>query len=192
MTTIKKVWVFASGNGTNAEKLFEYFKGHHAQIRITGLFCNRPAAGVTEKARRAEIPVFTLTDAELEMPGNLLRLLRDQAVDEILLAGFLRKIPDDVVKAYADHIINVHPALLPKFGGKGMYGMRVHRAVKEAGETETGITVHLVNEHYDEGRILFQASVAVLPEDTPETIAEKVQRLEHLHYARACEQYIAP
>jgi len=186
---IKKVWVFASGSGSNAEKLFAHFSGHQ-QIAVTGLFCNNPAAGVVQKAQAAHVPVFLMDNATLEHPDELLHLLRSQEVDYIILAGFLRKIPDGVVHTYADRIINIHPALLPHFGGKGMYGMRVHRAIKESGVAETGITVHLVNEHYDEGRILFQASVSVTPHDSPEDIAHKVQELEHRHFAEACEGYI--
>jgi phosphoribosylglycinamide formyltransferase 1 len=117
--------------------------------------------------------------------------LQNNHVDFIILAGFLRKIPDEVVHAYSDKIINVHPALLPKFGGKGMYGKYVHKAVKEANETETGITIHLVNEHYDEGRILFQASAPLVESDTSEDIGLKVQKLEHEHFARICEMFIS-
>lgn len=190
VNTVKKVWVFASGGGSNAEKLFAHFAGHPSAY-ISGLFCNNAQAGVLEKAKAAGIPTHLLSNAELAEPGKLLDLLSLHGVDYIILAGFLRKIPDEVIHAYTDKIINIHPALLPKFGGKGMYGMHVHRAVKEAGETETGITIHLVNEHYDEGRILFQATVPVTAEDTPESIAQKVQQLEHAHFADVCGVFIA-
>ena len=186
---IKKVWVFASGSGSNAEKLFAHFAGHPS-VRITGLLCNNAQAGVLEKAQAAGVPVHFLGNAGLAEPGKLLALLREHGTDYIILAGFLRKIPDEVTHAFADKIINIHPALLPKFGGKGMYGMHVHRAVKEAGETETGISIHLVNERYDEGRILFQATVPVTADDTPESIAQKVQQLEHEHFAAVCERFL--
>jgi len=186
---VKKVWVFASGSGSNAEKLFAHFSDH-APIQITGLLCNNPSAGVIEKARNANIGTFIISNAELNVEGHLLELLSNNLVDYIILAGFLRKIPDDVVHAYSDKIINVHPALLPKYGGKGMYGMHVHRAVKDANETQTGITIHLVNEHYDEGRVLFQASANIDASDTSEDIALKVQKLEHEHFANICEAFI--
>lgn len=184
------VWVFASGGGSNAEKLFTHFE-HHASIKITGLLCNNPEAGVISKAAKAGIPVYQLGNKELNENGKLLALLREHAVDFIILAGFLRKIPDEVVRAFPNRIINIHPALLPKYGGKGMYGMNVHRAVKEAGETESGITIHLVNEHYDEGRVLFQASLAISKINTSEDIALMVQNLEHEHYAIICEIFIS-
>ena len=187
---MKKVWVFASGSGSNAEKLFSHFSGHPS-IQITGLLCNNPSAGVIEKARAANIGTFIISNSELNIEGHLLELLSNHAVDYIILAGFLRKIPDDVVHAYSDKIINVHPALLPKYGGKGMYGIHVHRAVKDANETETGITIHLVNEHYDEGRVLFQASANIDESDTSEDIALKVQKLEHEHFAKICEAFIS-
>lgn len=186
---MKNVWVFASGSGTNAEKIFMHFKGHPS-VRITGLFCNNGQAGVLQKAEKSHIPTFLLPNDRLAESDNLLELLKANGVDYIILAGFLRKIPDNVIQAYSDRIINIHPALLPKFGGKGMYGMHVHRAVKEASEKETGITIHLVNEHYDEGRILFQASTQIGANDTPEDISKKVQELEHAHFARVCERFI--
>jgi len=190
LENVKKVWVFASGSGSNAEKLFSHFSGHPS-IQITGLLCNNPSAGVIEKARAANIGTFIISNSELNIEGHLLELLSNHAVDYIILAGFLRKIPDDVVHAYSDKIINVHPALLPKYGGKGMYGIHVHRAVKDANETETGITIHLVNEHYDEGRVLFQASANIDESDTSEDIALKVQKLEHEHFANICEAFIS-
>lgn len=124
-------------------------------------------------------------------PGKLLEMLTNNQVDYIILAGFLRKIPDEVVHAYSDKIINIHPSLLPKFGGKGMYGKYVHQAVREANETETGITIHLVNEHYDEGRVLFQTSAPINENDTSEVIGLKVQKLEHEHFAIVCDKFIS-
>lgn len=156
-----------------------------------GLLCNNPAAAVVEKARLNGIGTYIISNTEINEPGKLLELLTYNRVDYIILAGFLRKIPDDVIHTYSDKIINIHPALLPKFGGKGMYGKYVHQAVRESNETETGITIHLVNEHYDEGRILFQAAVTIEKKDSPEIISEKVQRLEHEHFARVCETFIS-
>lgn len=186
----KNIWVFASGSGTNAAKLMEFF-ARHPSLKIGGLFTNRPGAAVVKRASDAGVPVFFLSDQEIAAPGTLLSLLKKHQVDGIILAGFLRKIPDDLVAAFPEKIINLHPALLPSFGGKGMYGMHVHRAVKESGADKTGITVHLVNEKYDEGRILFQAEVPVNAGDTPETIAAKVQRLEHEYFAPVCARHFS-
>jgi phosphoribosylglycinamide formyltransferase-1 len=186
---MKKVWIFASGAGSNAEKLFAHFKNHKS-IKISGLLCNNPDAGVISKARKEAIPVFQLSNEALNEHGKLLALLRENNVDYVILAGFLRKIPDEVVKAFPNRIINIHPALLPKYGGKGMYGMHVHKAVKAAGEKISGITIHLVNEHYDEGRILFQESVSLSDSDSAEDIARKVLALEHAHFPSVCEKFI--
>ncbi|MCG9910817.1 MAG: phosphoribosylglycinamide formyltransferase [Flavobacteriales bacterium] len=186
---MKKVWIFASGGGSNAEKLFAHFK-NHTSINITGLLCNNSDAGVISKAQKEAIPVFQLSNAALNEHGKLLALLHENDVDYIILAGFLRKIPDEVVKAFPNRIINIHPALLPKYGGKGMYGMHVHKAVKAAGEKISGITIHLVNEHYDEGRVLFQESVSLSESDSAEDIARKVLALEHAHFPSVCEKFI--
>lgn len=186
----KHIWVFASGSGTNAARLFRHFSDH-VNLHISGLFTNRPTSGAADLAREADIPVFFLSDAEINEPGALLALLKKENVQGIILAGFLRKIPDDVVNAFPELIINIHPSLLPSFGGKGMYGMHVHRAVKQSGVTETGITVHLVNRVYDEGRILVQHKISLTPEDTPESIAARVQTLEHTHFAPVCDAYFS-
>ncbi len=186
----KNIWVFASGSGSNAAKLMTFFAGHPT-LRIGGLFTNRPGAAVVQRAAEADVPVFSLTDEEIAAPGILSGLLKKHGVNGIILAGFLRKIPDDVVAGFPEKIINIHPALLPSFGGKGMYGMHVHRAVKESGTDKTGITVHLVNDKYDEGRKLFQAEVPVFSGDTPESIAVKVQQLEHEHFAPVCAEYFS-
>lgn len=190
MKNKNNIWIFASGSGTNAAKLVSHFSNHE-KLLISGLFTNRPDCGAAKLARESDVAVFSLTDAEIQQPDTLLNLLKTQAVDGIILAGFLRKIPDDVVEAFPEKIINIHPSLLPAFGGKGMYGMHVHRGVKQSGVSKTGITVHLVNRVYDDGRILFQTDIPVTPEDTPESVAAKVQALEHAHFAPVCDAHFS-
>jgi phosphoribosylglycinamide formyltransferase-1 len=180
--------IFASGAGTNARKIVDYFRGH-PNIRISAIFSNKAEAGVKEVAAEAGIPFVPFTREALENQ-SVLEQLQAIGAEWIVLAGFLWKMPDSIVQAYPQRIINIHPALLPKFGGKGMYGMHVHRAVKEAGEAETGMTIHFVNEHYDEGTVIHQEKVKILPEDTGESIAGKVQKLEHEWYPRIIERLV--
>lgn len=184
----KRLVIFASGSGTNAKRLMARF-ANHPSIEVAALFANKPNCGAAEWARQYLVHVHIFTREELEN-GDILRELKKQAIDAILLAGFLWRIPADIVSAYANHIINIHPSLLPAHGGKGMYGMHVHRAVKEAGDHQTGITIHLVNEEYDKGAHLAQYIVPVLPEDEPEDIAKKVQVLEHEHLPGVVETYL--
>jgi phosphoribosylglycinamide formyltransferase 1 len=181
------VALFASGNGSNALRLIDYFKKKNGPVSIVLLVCNKPDAPVVEKAREKGVEVLLVDNATVENGLTLLQELRYRSIDWIVLAGFLRKIPLNMIRGFQDRIINIHPSLLPKFGGKGMYGMFVHRAVVEAGETETGISIHLVNEEFDKGRILAQFSVQVSETDTPETVAEKVQQLEHTHFSQVVE-----
>jgi len=177
---LKKLAILASGSGSNAEKIMEYFQdSKKAQIALVAT--NKPDAFVLERARKFEVPTFTFTGKEMDA-GLLLQKLQKEKIDWVILAGFLLKIPEDLIRAFPDRMVNIHPALLPKYGGKGMYGSLVHEAVKSSGDTETGITIHLVNEHYDEGKIIFQAATQVLEGDTPETIAEKVHALEHRYF----------
>lgn len=178
---MKRIAIFASGTGTNAERIIRHLVGN-SKVQVTLVLSNNPDAAVLQKAEHLGVQTKVFTKAELNITGEVLRLLKDKHIDLIVLAGFLLLIPDELVQAYSNRIINIHPALLPKHGGKGMYGMHVHRAVKACGDMETGITIHLVNAEYDKGRILFQASCAVTPEDTPETIAAKVQALEQQYF----------
>lgn len=184
-----RIAIFASGSGTNAAKIMDYFHTH-PEIEVALVVCNQPLAGVCQLAQQRSIPVQLFTNDEIANGEKVVSTLKSQAISWIVLAGFLRKIPDQLVAAYADHIINIHPALLPKFGGKGMYGMHVHRAVKAAGEKESGISIHLVNEHFDEGRILAQFSTLIAETDTPEMIAAKVQELEHRYFSTIIEETI--
>lgn len=182
---MKRIAVLASGSGTNAQRLIEHFSAHPAaQVVLVG--CDQPQAGVLQRSWDQGVPSYLFSGKELR-DGTLLGELQQQRIDLVVLAGFMRLIPAEMVRAFPDRIVNIHPALLPKFGGRGMYGHRVHEAVIAAGEAESGITIHLVNERYDEGRILFQAKCPVLPTDTPESLAERIHALEHAHYPRVVD-----
>ncbi len=180
---MKRIAILASGTGTNAERIIRHLAGN-SEVQATLVLSNNPDAAVLQKAEHLGVHTKMFTKAELNITGEVLHLLKDNHIDLIVLAGFLLLIPDELVQAYSNRIINIHPALLPKHGGRGMYGMHVHRAVKTCGDTTSGITIHLVNAEYDKGEILFQASCDVLPTDTPETIAAKVQALEQQHFPK--------
>ncbi|MCE2957343.1 MAG: phosphoribosylglycinamide formyltransferase [Bacteroidota bacterium] len=184
-----RICVFASGSGTNAEKIIQYF-----QIKKTAavvlVITNKPDAKVIERARLLQVPCAIFSKSDLMDTQEVDDVLRLHRITHIVLAGFLLQIPVRLIRLFPGRIINIHPSLLPKFGGKGMYGLKVHEAVKAAGETETGITIHEVNEHYDEGKIIFQANCPVLPTDAPEQIANNVQQLEHTHFAREVEKWV--
>jgi phosphoribosylglycinamide formyltransferase-1 len=177
---LKRLAILASGSGSNAEKIMEYFQdSDKAEIALVA--SNKADAFVLERAKKFEVPTFTFNRKEMEA-GELLKKFQVEKIDWVILAGFLLKIPLELIRAFPDHMVNIHPALLPKYGGKGMYGSHVHLAVKAAGDTETGITIHLVNEHYDEGKIIFQAATSIKSDDTSETIATKVLELEHRYF----------
>lgn len=182
------IGVFASGSGTNAERLILHFRGSETPVSL--LVCNRPEAGVLLRAKRLGVESMVVDRASFAERQRMLSLLRAAGVKWIALAGFLWLIPDWLVRAYRNRIVNIHPALLPRFGGKGMYGMRVHRKVKEEGEPETGMTIHYVNELYDEGEIIFRARCPVFSTDTPENIALRVHELEYKHYPWVLERLI--
>ena len=186
---MQRIAIFASGNGTNAAKIIEYFKGH-ATVEVSLVLSNKKAAPVLAKAEAANVETITFNRVELYESNLILEALSNHKIDLVVLAGFMWLVPENLVHEYSDRIINVHPALLPKFGGKGMYGMNVHRAVKEAGEKETGITIHLVNEEYDKGRILAQAKCTIEEKDTPATIAEKIHALEYANFPVEIERYL--
>lgn len=182
---MKRLAILASGSGSNAEKIMEHFQNSEiAEIALVA--SNKAEAFVLERAKKFGVPTFTFSRKEMDA-GVLLEKLQEENIDWVILAGFLLKIPVELTRAFPDRMVNIHPALLPKYGGKGMYGSFVHEAVKAAGDAETGITIHLVNENYDEGRIVFQASTPVTSEDTPESIAEKVHALEHKHFPEVIE-----
>lgn len=181
--------IFASGTGSNARKIIEYFK-NSPYVKVALVVSNKKDAGVLDIAREHDIQTQVIDRKMFYEREDLLGILKKHDIGFIVLAGFLWLIPSYLVKSFEKKMVNIHPALLPKFGGKGMYGMRVHEAVKETGETESGITIHWVNEHYDEGNIVFQASCTVSPDDAPADIARKVQRLEHEHFPAVVEKLI--
>lgn len=185
-----QIAIFASGSGTNAENIAEYFKWH-PEIRITLILSNRPDAFVLERASRLGIPSYIFDRKEFYESEKVLNELKKHKIDFIVLAGFLWLIPDYLIKAYPGRIVNIHPALLPKFGGKGMYGDKVHQAVIAAGEKRTGISIHYVNDRYDEGAIIFQDSFEIVPGDTPESIAKRVHLLEYRHFPRVIEEVLS-
>ncbi|WP_297335708.1 phosphoribosylglycinamide formyltransferase [Algoriphagus sp.] len=185
---MKRLAILASGSGSNAEKIMEHFR-YSQKAKVSLIASNKSDAFVLERAKKYGIPTFTFTPKEMES-GELLGKLQAEMIDFVILAGFLLKIPEDLIRAFPNRMVNIHPALLPNYGGKGMYGMKVHQAVKAAGDTQTGITIHLVNENYDEGKIIFQAATPVLPEDSPETIAEKVHALEHRYFPEVIESLV--
>ena len=194
MTTLKRIAIFASGSGSNAGKIAEYFVDK-PNVEISLIVSNNPKAGVIDRARRGferrlHVPVLLFDRTTFYDTNRVTQLLLNQHVDLIVLAGFMWLMPSSLVRAFPNKIINIHPALLPKFGGKGMYGHFVHEAVVESGETESGITIHYVNERYDEGQIIFQARCPVSPTDTPDDVAHNVQILEHLHYPRVVEEVL--
>ena len=186
---MKNIAIFASGSGSNAQQIAEYFRDSD-KIRISIILSNKPDAFVLERAKKLGIPSAIFTRADFNDSEHVLELLHEKRIDFIVLAGFLWFVPDNILKSYPQKIINIHPALLPKHGGKGMYGARVHRAVIEEGDAKTGITIHYVNDHYDEGEIIFQDSFDVEPGDTPETIAQKVHALEYKHFPRIIEEVV--
>ncbi|OPZ97641.1 MAG: Phosphoribosylglycinamide formyltransferase [Bacteroidetes bacterium ADurb.Bin408] len=182
--------VFASGNGTNAERIAKYFS-EHPDIRVKLIVCNNKNAYVIERARSLQLPCVFVSKAALNDSGYMTSLLKSHDISLIVLAGFLIKIPTFLTEAFNNRIVNIHPALLPKYGGKGMYGEHVHKAVIEAGEKESGITIHYVNACYDEGEIIFQAKVPVLLSDTPDSLAQKIHVLEYEHYPVIIEKLIS-
>jgi phosphoribosylglycinamide formyltransferase 1 len=184
-----RIAIFASGNGSNAEAIIQYFKGHPT-IKVALVLSNNADAFVLERAKKSGIPAQSFTRDDYKQSGKLIQYLSSENISHIVLAGFLWLVPEYLIKRYPDKIVNIHPALLPKFGGKGMYGSRVHEAVKLAGEKETGITIHLVNEHYDEGRVLFQKSCAIDAHHSAADIANCVLALEHKYYPEVIEAWI--
>ena len=186
--TVKRIIFFASGSGTNVENIIKYFHDNKA-VEITLILTNNPNAGVIRRAEKLMKPLMLFSKREL-LDQSLLRKIITINPDLIILAGFLLKIPKEFVKTFPKRIINIHPALLPKFGGKGMYGNRVHKSVKDAGEQITGITIHLVNEYFDQGEIIFQASVEVASQDSVEEIANKVHKLEYTYYPKLINKFL--
>ena len=185
----KRIAIFASGSGSNAQKIMEHFKKHHdAEVAI--VLTNNPEAYVLQRADNFEVPSHIFTRHEFYQTDEIIQLLKNLQVDIIVLAGFLWLIPQNLLKAFPNKIINLHPALLPKYGGKGMYGDNVHKAIMEAGDAESGITIHFVNENFDEGEIIHQSRFHIEKDDDLEMIKFKGQQLEHVHYPKVIEHLL--
>ena len=188
-TKLFQIALFASGAGSNAQKIIDYFKTASLG-RVTLIGCNKPEAGVFHIAAREGIPSFVIERERFFRGDGYVSVLKEARIDLVVLAGFLWKVPQALLQAFPKSIVNIHPALLPKYGGRGMYGHFVHDAVLAAGERETGITIHYVDDQYDHGAAIFQARCAVAPTDDAAAIAKKVQQLEHYHYPRVIEDLL--
>lgn len=186
---MKHLTIFASGTGSNAQKIIDYFKPG-SEVNIGLIVCNKPQAGVVAIAEKENIPLLLIEKEHFFRGDAYLPELQKASTDLIVLAGFLWKIPQPLIDAFPRRIINIHPALLPKYGGRGMYGQYVHESVLNAGEVESGITVHYVDEHYDNGDVIFQTACPIIEGDTPETLARRIHQLEHLHYPRVVEEVL--
>ena len=181
--------LFASGSGTNAQKIMERFQ-NHPHIRVALVVASKSTAGVLERAETFGVPSLVLDRERFLRGDSYIPFLKEKGIDFIVLAGFLWKVPAALVAAWPHRMINIHPALLPKYGGKGMYGRFVHEAVIAAGDRESGITIHYVDDHYDHGATIFQAACPVTPNDTPDSLAEKIHQLEHTHFPRVVEETV--
>lgn len=186
---MKRIAIFASGSGSNAENIANYFKGS-TEVEISLILANNPSAYVLKRAENLGIESVVVTNQEFREADKVLSLLQERNIDFIVLAGFLLLVPAKLIAAYPGRIVNIHPALLPKHGGKGMYGDNVHKAVVAAGDTESGITIHLIDERYDCGTTFFQAMCPVLPTDTPDDVAAKVHALEYKHFPHVIEEIL--
>ena len=186
---MNNIAIFASGSGTNAENIMHFFRTNpFGQVKL--VLTNRADAFVIKRAQNNGIEAVVFDRKQLYETNEVLTILKEREIGFIVLAGFLWLVPSFILEAYENKIVNIHPALLPKYGGKGMYGQYVHEAVIRAGDQVSGITIHRVNQHYDEGDILFQATCPVDPEDTPERLAEKVHQLEYEHFPKVIEQLL--
>ena len=184
-----KIAIFASGNGTNAQRIIEYFQSS-GPVSVSMVLSNNPGAFVLERARKLCVPVTVFSRNEFYETERIPVLLKKNKIAFLVLAGFLWLVPENLLQIYSGKIVNIHPALLPKYGGKGMYGMKVHQAVIDAGDKESGISIHTVNERYDEGKILFQAKCKVEPLDTAESLAMKIHDLEYQYFPKVIEELL--
>jgi phosphoribosylglycinamide formyltransferase-1 len=185
-----KIAIFASGSGTNAQRITEYFRERDVPIGVDLILTNNPDAGVLERAGKLSVSCVTFSRHDFYESTRILELLREHSIDYLILAGFLWLVPDFLLNAFPGRILNIHPALLPRYGGKGMYGMKVHESVISSHDRESGITIHLVNERYDDGQILFQMKCIVEDNDTPGSLAEKIHALEYQYFPQVIEHYI--
>jgi phosphoribosylglycinamide formyltransferase-1 len=186
---MKNIAIFASGNGSNAENITNYF-ANNSDIMVACFLCNNPKAGVIARAERLGIPCLVFSRDDINNSSLVIDFLRQHDIYYIVLGGFLWLLPSSLTDIYNERIVNIHPSLLPKYGGKGMYGDKVHEAVIAAGEKESGITIHRINEKYDDGAIICQKTCPVLPDDTPDTLASRVHALEYEWFPKVIEQDI--
>ena len=186
---MKRIVIFASGSGTNAENLIKFFHNRE-NASVIQVLTNNPHAKVLERCKTLNVSALSFNKMAFTETNDVLNILKASKPDLIVLAGFLWKFPDSILNEFPNKVINVHPALLPKYGGKGMYGMHVHEAVVANNETETGITIHYVNEHYDEGAVIFQAKCTVVANDTAENVAAKIHNLEMAHFPKVVEKLL--
>lgn len=187
---MEKIAIFASGSGTNAENIIQFFS-KSSTIKVALIVTNNPNAFVLERAKKLGVKSFIFNKSDFSESNKILQKLHENDINWIVLAGFLLKIPEKIIKSYPKKIINIHPALLPKFGGKGMFGNNVHQAVINNNEKESGITIHYVNDHYDEGEIIFQAKCDVTSVDTPSSLAKKIHSLEYEHFPAIIAQVLS-
>jgi phosphoribosylglycinamide formyltransferase 1 len=187
--SMERIAIFASGNGSNAQRIIEYFR-ESAFVKTILVLSNNPSAYVLERAEILKVPHVVFSREELYQSGKILALLAEHETTLVILAGFLWLVPQNLLNAFPGRIVNIHPALLPKYGGKGMYGMKVHEAVIAAKEKESGITIHYVNDSYDEGQVIFQAKCPVSDHETPESLAAKVHQLEYRYYPEVIEMVL--
>ncbi|PRY10594.1 formyltetrahydrofolate-dependent phosphoribosylglycinamide formyltransferase [Pontibacter ummariensis] len=185
----KNIVIFASGSGSNAQRLLEHFE-HHPEIRVAALFSNNPKAYALQRAETFHVPALLFSRDEFYSTNKVVEQIKSFQPDLIVLAGFLWLVPQNLLQAFPNRIINIHPALLPQYGGKGMHGLHVHAAVVQAGEKESGITIHHINEEYDKGEFILQERCPVLPQDTPEELAARVLQLEHKHLPLVVEKLL--
>ena len=186
---MKRIAIFASGSGSNAENIANYFKSN-TEVDVSLILTNNTNAFVLERAKNLKIKSLVFSKSDFTETDKIVRILKENNINWIVLAGFLLKIPQNLIANFSNKIINIHPALLPKYGGKGMYGDKVHQSVVTAKETESGITIHYVNEHYDEGEIIFQAKCKVATTDTFEDVASKIHELEYEHFPKVIENLL--
>jgi formyltetrahydrofolate-dependent phosphoribosylglycinamide formyltransferase len=185
-----RIAIFASGKGSNAGKIIEYFD-KHLTVNVSLIVCNKPGAGVLDIAEQSGIKSLLIDKETFKKAGEFSQILKDQGITHIVLAGFLWKIPAGLIAAYQDKILNIHPAMLPKFGGKGMFGEHVHAAVLAAGDKQSGITIHLVDEQYDHGKTIFQTAIDIHPGETPDSLDARIHVLEHEHFPSVIESWVS-
>lgn len=187
---MSRIAIFASGSGSNAENIFNYFEGN-SKVEVSLIIANKPEAYVLERAERLGVPSVVFSGKEFRESEVVLETLREHQIDFVVLAGFLLLVPEYLIKAYPEKIVNIHPALLPKYGGKGMYGDNVHKAVVANQDLESGITIHYVNEKYDEGNIIRQEKVALSISDTYEDVASKIHQLEYKYFPMVIDEVVS-